>query len=136
QSPAQREQDLLNDPLGQAPLLFLALDILHSRTEEAKKPDAMIAALRRVIATNLTLRNELVKRGANALKQSVDGTIKELVETQHKEQQSLEMARKRWLQELTLEKQTQTTVVDDDTETKQIAKVDEIKNEEIDILRI
>ncbi|ETO00057.1 hypothetical protein RFI_37402, partial [Reticulomyxa filosa] len=43
------------------------------------------------------------------------------------------MARKRWLQEPALEKQT--AVVDDDTETKQIAKVDEIKNDEIDILK-
>ncbi|ETO01789.1 hypothetical protein RFI_35650, partial [Reticulomyxa filosa] len=43
---------------------------------------------------------------------------------------------KRWLQELALEKQTQTAVVDDDTETKQIAKVDEIKNDEIDIFEL
>ncbi|ETO04451.1 hypothetical protein RFI_32946, partial [Reticulomyxa filosa] len=33
-----------------------------------------------------------------------------------------------------LEKQTQTAVMDDDTEMKQIAKVDEIKSDEIDIL--
>ncbi|ETN98178.1 hypothetical protein RFI_39336 [Reticulomyxa filosa] len=85
------------------------LRISNARNGRSEKPDAMRAALRRVIATNLILRNELEKRGANALKQPVDGTIKELAQEQQK---------------LVLEKQTQIAVVDDDTETKQIAKVD------------